>query len=915
MKKRLLFSALILITLIIINPFATQQEPSNKIERKVFAPTQKGEKKTMDERAEFSDARMMHEYYRQVNPITGEISKSDKNLEFEQARNATLIGGDFAARNLESNYINRGPTNFGGRTRDLVIDRSDATGNTMIAAAVTGGVFRTINAGASWTKVSSFDEIHNATCLEQDPRTGFENTWYYGTGEFWFPNVSSGGFAGSPYFGQGIWKSIDGGVTWAQMPSTASNQDEFDSPFDYVTRLVVHPISGDLYAAANGEISRFDGSVWNTEISNPTDLTNFNGVTDVVITTGGRVYAALSGDSDASVKGVWTSNDGIGNWTRINNTFFTPARRVVLALAPSNQNKLYTLFVNGNTGGCDGVDFVQEADLWLWDESSQIYTNYSNILPFEEDCSDPEPFNVQSGWDLCVSVKPNDENFVVIGGTSTYKKEDITDTSSRFRRIGGYLSSSSSNSNYSAITIDEHHPDIQYLVFSPLNNDVLFSSTDGGIHKTDDVNATTVGWQSLNNNYQTYQFWHVAIDPLGGSNIVLGGTQDNGTTVGGTDFGLPDLTTQQEVLGGDGVAVEISRDEGNCFGFMGFQIGPILRLGCVAGIDDITPQGSNSQFVTYFYLDPDNNNALYYAGENTLYKTTDANNVTTLTWENMGDTSTAFGDTDYFQTFSTSKGTYNPFSSYLLMGGDEGHIYRLDDPWNTPNINESIDITPSGATLAFPSIVTGLAVHPTNNNIVLATYANYGTNSIFITTDAMSSNPTWTLVERNLSAHSIRSAAITELNGEVLYFVGTARGLYSTSDPTAEDWVREAPAQIGFALVSSLAYRHSDNHLVIGTFGNGMYEAVLSPSLGINDFDDISDAITLYPNPAKSVLNIKVSGSHSNVSYKIVNLLGQNVMNGDLNRGSIDVSKLTAGMYIIEFTGDAKKGTKRFIKK
>ena len=908
MKKRLLLSALILIILIIINPFSTRQEPSNKVERKVFAPTQKGKKKTLDERAEFSQARLMHEYYRQVNPITGEVSKTDKNQEFEQARNATSTSDAFTARNLESNYINRGPTNFGGRTRSLTIDKSDPSGNTMLAGAVSGGVYRTTNGGVNWDKVSSNDEIHSVTTIVQDPRVGFENIWYYGTGE---ARGNSASLDGSFFIGQGIWKSLDGGLTWTQMSSTASNQEQFDSFFDIINRLVVHPITGDLYAAAYSRLLRFDGTSWFTEIQN-TDTGIWTGEeTDIVIANNGRAYAAFSGVND-NVKGIWTSQNGVDNWTLINDGFFTPAGRVVLALAPSNQNKLYTLFINGNTGSCVGP--IQEADLWLWDESNQNYTDYTNVLPFEGGCLEfTDPFYAQGGYDLCVAVKPDDENFVVIGGTNAYKKEDITDNNSRFSRIGGYFSDSQYG-YYNAGTGVNHHPDIHYLVFS-LQNNALFSATDGGIHRTDDITATTVGWQNLNNNYQTFQFYHVGIDPFNGSDIVIGGAQDNGTTVGGTGFGLPDLTTQLEVSGGDGVSAALSRDQG-CFGFVGSQLGPIIRGACDLSSNDlITPDGSNSQFVTYFYLDSDNNKALYYAGLNTLYKTTDASNVTSSSWVNMNDTSTAFGHNDYFQTFSTSKGVYNPASSYLLMGGDEGHIYRLDDPWNSTNIADAIDITPTDATITFPSIVTGITVHPTNNDIVLATYSNYGTNSIFITTDATSSDPTWTLVERNLSAHSIRSAAITELDGETLYFVGTARGLYSTSDPTTEDWIREAPNQIGYALVSSLSYRHSDNHLLIGTHGNGMYEAILSPSLSINEFNDIDDAITLYPNPAESVLNIKVSGAHSNISYKILNLLGQNVMNGDHTRDSIDVSNLTSGMYIIEVTGDAKKGTKRFIKK
>ena len=910
MGKKLFFGALTIFLLAILNPFSIQPDSISKVERTYIRPTQKGKKKTIDERAMFSDARILDEYYKQVNPLTGEISKTDKQLEFSQARNSQINDGSLNRRLMESDYINRGPTNFGGRSRSLVIDRSDTSGNTMLAGAVSGGVFRTTNGGASWNKVSSNEEIHNVTTIVQDPRTGFENIWYYGTGESYIGS-SQGSLSGSFYLGQGIWQSTDGGISWLQMPSTASQQEQVDSFFDIVMRLAIHPNTGDLYMAGLSRLLRFDGNSWFSEIQNSDSEFWSDEETDIVFTTDGRAYAGFSGGND-NVKGVWTSPNGIGNWTLINDGFFIPTGRVVLAIAPSNENKLYTLFVNGNTGSCTGP--TQEADLWLWDQTTQTYTDYTNVLPFEGGCLEyTDPFFVQGGWDLCVSVKPDNENFVVIGGTNAYKKEDITDSSTRFIRIGGYFSDSQYG-YYTGGTGIPHHPDIHDLVFSSSNPNILFSATDGGLHRTDDISATTVGWQNLNNNYQTYQFYHVGIDPLTGSDMIIGGAQDNGTNIGGTGFGLPDLTTQFEAGGGDGVAVHISRYQGACLGFAGSQLGPIIRASCdLSTLDEITPTFAQSQFVTYFYLDPDNNNALYYAGLNWLYKTTDASNVTSSTWVSMGNTSTAFGDNDNFQTFSTSKDTYNASTSYLLMGGDSGHIYRLDDPWNAVNIASSTDITPSNATLAFPSIVTGLAIHPTNNDIVLATYSNYGINSIFITTDATNSNPSWTLVERNLSAHSVRSAAITEVDGETLYFVGTARGLYSSSNPSTQDWVREAPNQIGFALVSSLSYRHSDNHLLIGTFGNGIYEAVLSPSLGVNELDDISNLIRLYPNPAVSNLNIKFPGNNIDLSYNILNLLGQQIVRGDLNNNSIDVSNLKTGMYIIELTGHNKKGIKRFI--
>ncbi|NJM79781.1 MAG: hypothetical protein HC854_09450 [Flavobacterium sp.] len=363
-------------------------------------------------------------------------------------------------------------------------------------------------------------------------------------------------------------------------------------------------------------------------------------------------------------------------------------------------------------------------------------------------------------------------------------------------------------------------------MFNPLNPNVLLSGTDGGIHRTNNINAASVAWTNINNNYQTYQYYHVVMDPLSGSDGVLGGAQDNGTTAGGaTFFSLPNNTTMTSVFGGDGVAVGISRDNACVPFFMGTQNGNIYRDCPTAAT--ITPTGSASEFVTYFYLDPDNNSNLYYAGRDKLWKTNNSSTVTSGTWTDMGTTALK-GHTDFFKRFSTTRGTYNSATSYLLLGGDEGHIYRLNDPRNATSFSAAVDITPTGATIGFPSIVTGLAIHPTNRNIVLATYSNYGTQSIFYTANATAASPTWTLVERNLEFHSIRSAAITEVNGQTLYYVGTARGLYSSTNPLTTDWVRQGANEIGFALVSSLDYRHSDGTLLIGTHGNGIYQSKIT---------------------------------------------------------------------------------------
>ena len=103
-------------------------------------------------------------------------------------------------------WTERGPNNIGGRSRAILIDKRDPTGNTVFAASVSGGIFKTTNftsASANWTVVDDHMANLAVTVLIQDP-SNF-NTMYAGTGEGWF-NVDA-------VRGAGIFKSTDGGIT------------------------------------------------------------------------------------------------------------------------------------------------------------------------------------------------------------------------------------------------------------------------------------------------------------------------------------------------------------------------------------------------------------------------------------------------------------------------------------------------------------------------------------------------------------------------------------------------------------------------------------------------------------------------------------------------------------------------------
>jgi len=349
----------------------------------------------------------------------------------------------------------------------------------------------------------------------------------------------------------------------------------------------------------------------------------------------------------------------------------------------------------------------------------------------------------------------------------------------------------------------------------------MVCGSDGGIHRTANVAASPVVWTSLNNNYITYQYYHVALDPTMGSTIAIGGAQDNGTT------STTGTTTHTEILGGDGVAVGIS--SANAFHYVGSQKGNIMRR--MSGDPpnagtDIKPTGTGEGiFVTYFLLDPDNTEVLYYANSGDLYRTTSASTVTPATWTAMtGVNGATTGD---IRSMATTRGPYTT-SSKLYIGTSDASIYRLDNPRDVSATTSPVNIT--GGAMPTGAVVSSIAVNSIDDKQIMVTFSNYGVSSIWFTSDASVASPVWTAVEGNISLPSIRSSAISRCDVRPdEYYVGTSVGLWGTVGLNGGStvWERVGETSIKFAVTSALVYRPNDKALLIGTHGNGMFSTII----------------------------------------------------------------------------------------
>jgi len=765
-------------------------------------------------RYRFVQDRIDFEYHMLKDPTTGQLPENIRNKELDFALAQPVV-----KRKNGGSIETRGPNNFGGRTRAIAVDLSDPSGNTLFAGGVNGGVFRSTDRGMSWTKVSPAWALHSVTTIAQDPTD--HDVWYYGTGEV-LGSVSQGSF----YVGDGIWKSNDGGNTFYHLDSTKSpDTEQFDFTFDLVHRIRVHPTTGHVYVAAHRAILRSTdgGATWENLLSGPTPTTGRGGFGDVAMSVDGSfIFAAMPGGSEDNLDGIYMSESGEpGTWEKLSGTnaplsppTWAPAGsygRIVLGTDPNNPFRLYALYDNGHQNDCSGT-IKPEADLFRLDLDSNTWTDLTPNIPDEGPCTQGNsPLAVQGGYNLTVAVSPLDPNLVVIGGTNLFLSTTGFTTPSEYQRIGGYAHPTSYNKYRGS------HPDMHTSVFNPFIPELLLSGNDGGIMEATIINSdASVTWTNLNNGFVTYQYYHVAISPREGDETVIGGTQDNGTSL---SEGTPE---HSEIYGGDGVAVGIAyRDQLRYF-ILGSQYGDINRmLGSRA--TPIKPSSAGQGlFVTYFHLDPDNNDFLYYVDDDRLFRTDSSFSVSVASWVEMTGVASTLGSNIF--SIATTRGPYSP-SSILYMGTDAGQIFKLTDPQGSDPTTSPIDITPPDLA-TFGGAVSSLSVDPENDQVLVATVSNYTVPGIYYTEDG---GATWEVIEGNLELPSIRSSAIVNYGTYREIFVGTSVGLWSTTSPNGTEtrWIREDLDGEIIPVVTSLDLRPSDNHMAIGTHGNGLFYAKL----------------------------------------------------------------------------------------
>lgn len=871
------------------------------------------------------DSRAEYDYLVMRDPVRDEIPAGIRVREAELRRRLHSFESYHLEKGenvLSLDWDERGPDNIGGRSRVFAADIENP--GVLIAGGVGGGIWKSTDDGSTWKLKLRPEQSHSTSCIAQDTRQGKTHIWYVGTGEFRGSTTNNTRW-GSFYHGDGIYKSTDNGESWEILPSTSSGTPHIADEFDFIWNVAINPANttqDEVYAATWRGIYRSTdgGASWSlAKASDPGTVNTATVTTDVIVTPSGVIYAHTR---ESGVLKLWRSPDGV-NWSSIAPSGFpSSSGRIVMAYAPSDDAIIYIFIQNP-----DNTPAVAGHQLWKYTHAAGggAWENRAQNLPSD--------LSTQSGYDQTIHIKPDNPDFIIIGGTNLYRSTNGFTSTANTEVIGGYPYYPEGN----------HHPDIQGGAFKPANNNIYYSATDGGLHRADNIAMTgSMVWTSLNNGYNVTQVYSVAISPDSADNMIVAGAQDNGSLA--TDSsGLWYL-----IYGGDGTVLELPPVSDNRI-YTQYQSGPFHRqTRQQTDIVTLTPGGSTrALFVNPIALDPNNSNILYYAAGKTsspviysgIWRNSAITQATTTTgWTALpvSDVGSVSGWTRRVSAIGVSQEN-SPNTVYI--GTTDGIIKRIDNAHS--DSPAAFTVTPpnlNGGT-AQGGFVRCIAVDPKNSARALAAFGNYNFRNLWLTSDGGQS---WTDVEGNISGGdgpSVRWATFVYSGTELHVFIGTSIGLLMTTQlqGAATQWVHAAFNQIGNVPIAYMDYRPSDRTLAVGTHGRGVF-TVKYPPISTNI---ASEAVTAtgyilaqnYPNPFNGTTRIRftIPGNKNNsgkvkTTLRIYDITGTETAllidderapgeyQTDFNTNQIKgKGALNSGVYIYQLTAGSQKLSKKMI--
>lgn len=696
-----------------------------------------------------------------------------------------------------------GPATMGGRINDIEVVSSDS--RIIYAAVASGGIFKSVNGGTSWTPI--FDNEAVPTVGDIAIALSDPSIIWAGTGESNNRQSSS--------WGAGVYKSTDAGKTWQKMGLDETH---------HIARVVIHPTNPDVvYVAATGKLwsaspergvykTTDGGKTWQLVLKVNSDT----GATDIAIDpeSPGTLYAAMyqrrrtvfGFNGSGAGSALYKTTDGGANWKKLTNGLpyntenaptpqpanLLETGRIAIDIYRKDTNIIYILVEHANGGVFRSTD---KGETW-----TKVGDTNPRPMYFSQIRIDPN----------------NDQRIWLAGVTMQYSDDGGRTFTGNFARAP--------------------HADTHGIWINPKDSNHLVIGNDGGINITYDRGQT---WDYAN-TIPLAQFYEIGVD-MSMPYRICGGLQDNNTWCGPSMSFNPRGITNDDwftIGGGDGFYAQPDPNDPNTI-YAESQDGNLLRRNVKTGEsksirprEDETEPRYRFQWNSPIVISAFNSNTIYYAG-NFVFKSTNrgdgwtkispdlTTNVDRNTLQIMGkvpdgNTRSRHDGVQQFPTISTI--SESPINQNVLWAGtDDGNLQVTRDGVNWKNV---VDKIPG---LAKGTYVSRVVASKHNEGTAYATFDGHRNGDfkvyVYMTTDFGAS---WKSIASNLPQNNGIANVIREhpRNGNLL-FVGTEYGAYVSFDKGGS-WTR-LKLNLPTVPVDDIVIHPRENDLIFGTHGRSIW--------------------------------------------------------------------------------------------
>lgn len=548
--------------------------------------------------------------------------------------------------------------------------------------------------------------------------------------------------------GIGFLRSPDGGETW-DLPVSVSATKFF--------AINVHPANPNevLVATSAGLQKSLDaGKTWATKLPDVygTDLARLPGEPQTVLATVWDVATP----NRTSRGFIYRSTDGGDSWTRVGGAGLGPFNadtgRMALAVAPSAAGTAYVLAASaqGDIKDCRNSP-VDQTGVYRSRDGGQTWTFRSN--PVTGSCDHPDGHDSilggQGWYATAITVSPTDPNTLFAGGLDIWKSVDGG---------GTWMKQSSWWEEKTSPTYV--HADTHAFAWAGSR---LLIGDDGGVGASSDGAKT---FSRLDKGITTKQYYSLGISPVD-RNLLIGGAQDNGT-----DIRKGSSSEYLEVIGGDGFAVAVNAQDPKVLYGSVYNSRIFRSTDGGKTFSEISPKyvrGERRPFITPLTMDP-NNSSVLYTGSHLLWKTADGG--TTWSTTSATDLGDAFGGNGYLTKIAVAKSN----SLFLLASASNGTVKLSKDG--------GVNWTPQKGLPG--SYATHVEFDPQAVNVFYVTYTAASPGGLVYKT--IDGGKTFTRADRGLPRLPVHVLRVDPKDQRILY-CGTDVGLYRSTDGGAQ-WDR-----------------------------------------------------------------------------------------------------------------------------